>query len=161
VGDLPGKGVPPLCKAAETGDVDSIRAICRAFATLTAETSESSDASTSAGGGERRQWIHALRTLNRADVLNGVYSVEELVDTPEQFCGFTPLMLAAREGHLQAVRVLVEEMGADLEHVSDDGKVYLDSLSSLSMTPPRTALMLASMCVAVDRAVDRSVEGAQ
>jgi hypothetical protein len=97
------------------GDVETVRSICRAFASL---TTDADAMGTTNNAALQRVW-NRFRT---DDAENAVYSVEQLVDMEEQYCGFTPLMLAAREGHLEVVKFLVE-MNANLEAVSFDGKV--------------------------------------
>jgi hypothetical protein len=134
--------------------VESIRAICQAFASLTTDAESS-------GNVDGQKWIQALRAWNRADVLNGIYSVDELVDMPEQFCGFTPLMLAAREGHIHAVRVLVAEMGADLDEVSYDGKVRGLSPTRAKSNGDSVSVGPHTHTHTVERAVDCGVAKAQ
>lgn len=140
--DDAGNGIPPLCKAAEDGHVPTIRAICETYASIMSETGEETLADDEYDRhGVEPSWCGR----------NGLYCVEELVNMRDPYCGFSPLMLSAREGHLDAVKVLVKEFNADLEVVSDDGKVLSSALMILLLARHQliafmqwTALLIAA-----------------
>ena len=128
-------GATPLMAAAMSGNVEAIDLLVRRGAWVNARETENGQTALMFAAWKNRP--EAIRALVRRGALTGLMSyvasmIEERRDeygdpVPDRrrripggnsiMGGFTPLLIAARDGHLDAVRALVES-GADVDRVS-------------------------------------------
>ncbi len=128
-------GATPLMAAAMAGNVEAIDLLVERGAWINARESENGQTPLMFAAWENRP--DAIRALVRHGALTGLMSfvvsmIEERLDEygnpiPDRrrrvpvgnsvMGGLTPLLIAARDGHLEAVRALVES-GADVDRVS-------------------------------------------
>ena len=128
-------GGTPLMAAAMSGSVDAMDLLVRRGAWVNARETENGQTALMFAAWENRP--DAIRALVRHGALTGLMSyvvsmIEERLDEygnpiPDRrrripggnsiMGGLTPLLIAARDGHLEAVRALVES-GADIDRVS-------------------------------------------
>ena len=128
-------GGTPLMAAAMSGSVDAMDLLVRRGAWVNARETENGQTALMFAAWENRP--DAIRALVRHGALTGLMSyvvsmIEERLDEygnpiPDRrrripggnsiMGGLTPLLIAARDGHVEAVRALVES-GADIDRVS-------------------------------------------
>ena len=97
-----GNGATPLCVACEAGHLGVIRMLVEGGADVRAKNGGGENLLIVASHANRAEVVRYLLSLGVLDVNAGVYIQ-------------TPLTTACEEGHLEVVRALVEEGGADVD----------------------------------------------